>query len=193
MTSSSPPARLGVGIIGSGFNAKFHLQAFVAVRDADVLGVWSPNSRHAGEAAGLARRLGVGDARSHRSITDMVADPAIHAVWLCGPNHTRIENMEEIVHAVESGRGSLLGLACEKPLARNVAEAKRVVALAKRAGFITGYLENQLFAPQVEHGRSTIWARGARLTAPTWRAPPRSTAGRTCPGSGRVSCRAAGC
>ena len=30
--------RLGIGIIGSGFNARFHLQAFTAVRDADILG-----------------------------------------------------------------------------------------------------------------------------------------------------------
>jgi len=31
-------------------------------------------------------------------------------------------------------------------------------------GLATGYLENQLFAPQVELGRSLIWARGATLT-----------------------------
>jgi ornithine cyclodeaminase/alanine dehydrogenase-like protein (mu-crystallin family) len=36
--------RLGIGIIGSGFNAGFHLQAFTAVRDAEVRGVWSPNT-----------------------------------------------------------------------------------------------------------------------------------------------------
>jgi predicted dehydrogenase len=29
---------------------------------------------------------------------------------------------------------------------------------------VTGYLENQAFAPQVEHGRALIWARGAKLT-----------------------------
>ena len=164
MNGSTRPERLGIGIIGSGFNAKFHLQGFVGVRDADVLGIWSPNSRNAAAAAALARKLGVGEAKAYRSIGDMVADPAIHAIWICGPNQARVENMEEIVHAMESGRGTLLGIACEKPLARNVTEAKRVVALAKRAGVLTGYLENQLFAPQVEHGRSIIWARGAKLT-----------------------------
>ncbi|HET7553985.1 MAG TPA: Gfo/Idh/MocA family oxidoreductase [Gemmatimonadaceae bacterium] len=158
------PQRLGIGIIGSGFNARFHLQGFVGVRDADVLGVWSPSSRNAAAAAALARKLGVGEAKAYRSIGDMVADPAIHAIWICGPNHKRIENMEEIVEAIDSGRGSLVGIACEKPLARNVAEAKRVVALAKKAGVLTGYLENQLFAPQVERGREIIWARGAKLT-----------------------------
>jgi predicted dehydrogenase len=164
MRASTRPVRLGVGIVGSGFNAKFHIQGMLGVRDADVLGVWSPSSKNAAAAAALARRLGVGEARAYKSIGDMVADPAIHAIWLCGPNHARIENMEEIVSAIESGHGSLLAIACEKPLARNVAEARCMVALAKRAGVMTGYLENQLFAPQVEHGRAIIWARGARLT-----------------------------
>ena len=71
---------------------------------------------------------------------------------------------EELVHAVEKGKGTLKGIACEKPLARNVAEAKRVVELVKRIGVPTGYLENQLFSPQVEAGRELIWARGAATT-----------------------------
>jgi len=99
--------RLGVGFIGSGFNTRFHILGWRGVRDADVRGVWSPNAKHAASAAKLARDIGVGDARAHRSITEMVADHAIDAIWLCGPNHTRIENVEEIVAAVKSGKGTL--------------------------------------------------------------------------------------
>ena len=156
--------RLGVGFIGSGFNARFHLQGWRTVRDADVLGIWSPNQKNAASAAKLARDLEVGDAKPYASISDMVADPAIDAIWLTGPNHARIENVEEIVDAIERGKGTLAGLACEKPLARNVAEAKRVCELAQRVGLATGYLENQLFSPQVETGRQLIWARGAATT-----------------------------
>jgi len=156
--------RLGVGVVGSGFNARFHLQAFVAVRDADVRGVWSPNRTRADEAAAMARRLDVGQARAFPSIAAMVADPAIDAIWLCGPNHARVTNVEEITDAVTRGKAGLKGVACEKPLARNVAEAKRVLELTTRAGLAHGYLENQRFAPQVETGRTLIWARGAKLT-----------------------------
>ncbi len=156
--------RLGVGFIGSGFNAQFHLRAWQAVRDADVLGVWSPQRKHAEHAAALARQLDVGNARVHNSITDLVADPAIDAIWLAGPNHRRVENVEEIVRAIEDGKGTLRGLACEKPLARNVAEARRVLELAKRVNLTTGYLENQVFAPQIDYGRTLLWARGARTT-----------------------------
>ncbi len=158
------PSRLGVGFIGSGFNARFHLAGWVGVRDADVRGIWSPNSRNAAATAALANKLAVGEAKPYPSISAMVADPAIDAIWLTGPNHARIENVEEIVHAIESGKGTLKGIACEKPLGRNVAEAKRVAELVKRLGIAHGYLENQVFAPQVDHGRALIWARGAAAT-----------------------------
>ncbi|HEU4643015.1 MAG TPA: Gfo/Idh/MocA family oxidoreductase [Gemmatimonadaceae bacterium] len=156
--------RLGVGFIGSGFNAKFHFQGWRGVRDADVLGVWSPIARNAAAAAQYARALDIGEAKPYASISDMVADPAIDAIWLTGPNHARVENVEEIVDAIESGRGTLVGLACEKPLARNMAEAARVAELAARVGLATGYLENQVFAPQVEQGRALLWKRGAAST-----------------------------
>ena len=155
--------RLGVGFIGSGFIARFHLQSWIAVRDADVLGIWSPNTANAEEAAAYARSLNVGEAKAYKSITDMVADPAIDAIWICGPNHRRVENLEEIVAALKSGKGKLLGIACEKPLARNVAEARRCVALIKEAGVLHGYLEDQLFVPSLVKGRTLAWARGAAV------------------------------
>jgi predicted dehydrogenase len=156
--------RLGVGFIGSGFNAKFHMLGWKGVRDADVLGVWSPNAKNAAAAARYANELDVGSAKAYKTIADMVADPAIDAIWLTGPNQARVENVQEIVDALERGRGTLKGIACEKPLARNVAEAKDVVRLVKGAGLMHGYLEDQVFAPQVEAGRALIWARGAATT-----------------------------
>ena len=158
------PQRLGVGFIGSGFNARFHMRAFEGVRDADVLGVWSPTQKNAAATAKFAAGLGLGDCRAYATITDMVADKRIQALWLCGPNQARIDNVEEICSAIRRKKGTLIGIACEKPLARNVAEATRVLQLVKRAGLKHGYLENQLFAPHVEWGRNLIWARGAATT-----------------------------
>ncbi len=156
--------RLGVGFVGSGFNTRFHIQAFRGIRDADVLGVWSPSRERAEATAAFAREHDVGECKAYGSITEMIADPAIEAIWLSGPNQARIENVEEIVAAIQSGKGTLKGLACEKPLARNVAEAKRVCELVDSVGLKTGYLENQLFAPHVETGHKLLWARGAAST-----------------------------
>jgi len=156
--------RLGIGFVGSGFNARFHIQAFRGVRDADVRGIWSPNPANAKSAADLARQMGVGPAEAYPSIADMVENPAIDALWLCGPNQARVENVEEIVGAIRDGRGELKGLACEKPLARNAAEAERVLELVESVGLPHGYLENQLFAPDVARGHQLVWARGAALT-----------------------------
>jgi predicted dehydrogenase len=94
----------------------------------------------------------------------MIADPEIDCIWLCGPNHQRIANMEAIVNAVTSGKGRLVGIACEKPLARNVAEARRMLELVQKSGLLHGYLENQVFTPAIQRGRALIWARGAALT-----------------------------
>jgi predicted dehydrogenase len=157
-------SRLGVGFIGSGFNTGFHLRAWRGVRDADVVGIWSPNAKRAAAAAKLARDLDIGSAAAYKSITDMVADKKINAIWVCGPNHARIENVEEIVDTLKRGKGELKGIACEKPLARNVAEAKRVQQLVESVEARTGYLENQLFAPHIETGKSLLWARGAATT-----------------------------
>ena len=156
--------QLGVGFIGSGFNTRFHIQGWRGVRDAEVLGVWSPNATNAASAAKLARDIDVGEARTYKTIGDMVADPAIDAIWLCGPNHARISNVEEIVAAIKAGRGTLRGIACEKPLGRTVAEALQIQKMVKSVGVPTGYLENQLFAPHIETGKNLLWARGAATT-----------------------------
>jgi predicted dehydrogenase len=98
----------------------------------------------------------------------MVADNNIHALWICAPNFTRIEVMEEIVHAIETGKGELIGVTCEKPLGRNVAEARKMLELTESSNLLDGYLENQIFAPSVTRGKEIVWARGAALTGPPY-------------------------
>jgi predicted dehydrogenase len=160
--------RLGVGLIGGGFVGKFHIRSWVGVRDSDILGVTSRKDGTAEEAAALAKKLGVGEAKVFESVTELVADPGIDAVWICAPNFTRLEIMEELVDAVESGKGELVGVACEKPLGRNVGEARRMLELVQKVGLLDGYLENQLFSPAVTRGKEILWTRGAALTGPPY-------------------------
>ena len=156
--------RLGIGFIGGGFITRFHIQSLIGVRDCHVLGVMSKTKSSAEESAALSHDLGVGNATAYNSITEMIGNPDIDALWICAPNFTRIEVMEEIVSAIESGKGELIGVACEKPLGRNVKEAKRVLELTQQVGLLDGYLENQVFAPSITRGKEIIWARGAATT-----------------------------
>ena len=157
--------RLGIGFIGGGFITRFHIQSLVGVRDADVVGVMSRTKASAEESATLARTIGVGsDAKTYDSITDMIADPNIHALWVCSPNFARVETFEEIANAISSGKGELIGVTCEKPLGRNVEEAKKVLELTQSVNLLDGYLENQIFAPSITRGKEIVWARGAATT-----------------------------
>ncbi|MCH7613610.1 MAG: Gfo/Idh/MocA family oxidoreductase [Candidatus Marinimicrobia bacterium] len=157
--------RLGIGFIGGGFITRFHIQSLIAVRDVDVVGVMSRTKVSAEESAAMARTLGVGsDAKAYDTITDMIADPDINALWVCSPNFARVETFEEIANAISTGKGELIGVACEKPLGRNVAEAKKVLELTQSVGLLDGYLENQVFAPSITRGKEIVWARGAATT-----------------------------
>ena len=156
--------RLGIGFIGGGFISRFHIQSLISVRDVDVLGVMSKTKQSAEETADLANDLGLGPAKAYDTITEMIEDPSINALWVCSPNFARIDTFEEIANTIESGKGELIGVACEKPLGRNVAEAKKVLELTKSVGLLDGYLENQVFSPSITRGKEIIWARGAATT-----------------------------
>lgn len=158
--------RLRIGIVGSGFITRFHLQSMVAVRDVEVRGLWSPNREHAASAANLARSLDLGDAVAYGSIAEMVTAAGIDAVWLMGPNHTRVENLEEIVAAAAKRSVPLKGIACEKPLARNVREAQQMLQIVTKAKIPHAYMEDQIFTPAIDTGRKILWARGASAGRP---------------------------
>ena len=160
-----PSKRLGIGFIGGGFITRFHIKSLIAVRDVDVIGVMSRTKSSAEESAALARTVGVGaQAKAYDTITHMVADPNIDALWVCSPNFARVETFEEIASAISTGKGELIGVSCEKPLGRNVAEAEKILELTRSVGLLDGYLENQVFSPSITRGKEIVWARGAAIT-----------------------------
>jgi predicted dehydrogenase len=154
---------LGIGFVGAGFMNRFHVASLVGVRDCEVAGVYSPTPAHANLLASTARDLGVGEATVHASITDLVADPRVDALWIATTNDTPIAVIEEIVDAVKRGRGDLIGIACEKPLARNLAEARRMLELIESTPLLHGYLENQVFEPAIVRGKEIIWRRAVPI------------------------------
>ena len=157
--------RIGIGFIGGGFITRFHIQSLISVRNCDVVGVMSKTMSSAEESVALANKIGVGNnAKAYKAITDMIADSSIDALWVCSPNFARIDTFEEIANAISSGKGELIGVACEKPLGRNYEEAKKVLELTQSVELLDGYLENQVFSPSITRGKEIVWARGAATT-----------------------------
>lgn len=154
---------LGIGFVGAGFMNRFHVQSLIGVRDCHVAGVFSPTRANAEALAAQAKALGVGEAAIHASITDLVADPNVDALWIASTNDTRIAVVEEIVTALRDGKGTLVGVAIEKPLARNLAEARRLLELIESVPLLHGYLENQVFEPAVTRGKEIIWRRAVPI------------------------------
>jgi len=130
---------LRYGIVGSGFVSQFHLRALESVRGVEVAGLTSRTAPT--ELAASVRARGLGEARLYDDVRAMT--PEVDVVAIFNANPCRVEVMEGIAAAVRDG-ATLRGLICEKPLARNLAEARRVVELATEIGSPTAYFENQI-------------------------------------------------
>ncbi|HVL74189.1 MAG TPA: Gfo/Idh/MocA family oxidoreductase, partial [Beijerinckiaceae bacterium] len=137
----------------------FHLRSLLGVRDAVVAGVVSATSKRREAFAAMANEAGLGPCRAFANLEAMLASGEIDAIWIASPNHTRLDAMREIHAARKAGRTSVFAVACEKPLARTLAEAREMLRLAEDSGLLHGYLENQLFSTAVQRGRDIVWRR----------------------------------
>ena len=156
--------RLRIGVVGSGFIAHFHLRSMVGVRNVDVTGVYSRDAGRRQRFVDAVTRLGMGECRSYATLEAMLQADDIDAVWILSPNDTRLGVMQVIHAEVKAGRSKVFAVACEKPLARTVSEAREMVRLVEDAGLNHGYLENQVFATPVMRGKEIVWRRAASTT-----------------------------
>ena len=144
---------LRYGIVGGGFISGFHLRGICAVRGIEVAGLVS--RRPPTHLAEFVRAHGLGEGKITPSIREMA--PHVDVIALFGPNFTRIAHVEETVAAMKAGC-ALKGILCEKPLARNLPEARRMVRLVEEAGLRHIYFENQLHMKTLVSVRSQMAA-----------------------------------
>ncbi|MGE6781904.1 Gfo/Idh/MocA family protein [Ensifer adhaerens] len=159
-----PKQTLRVGFVGSGFIAHFHLKSMIGVRNVEVTGVFSRKAENRQKFAKEVETLGLGTCRTHESLEALLTADDVDAVWILSPNYTRIDVMRTLHRAVKDGHSKVFAVACEKPLARTVAEAREMLSLAEDAGLNHGYLENQVFCTPVLRGKEIIWRRAASTT-----------------------------
>ena len=138
-------AALKLGIVGAGFVANFHARALNQVRNMEVAGVTALKGAEALSAS--VKKRGLGEGVVYPSVGEMAKH--VEAIAVYAPNFARLEIVEQVVEAVRKG-ATLKGIICEKPLGRNVKEARRLVDLAKEAGLKTAYFENQIFMKPIQ-------------------------------------------
>jgi predicted dehydrogenase len=152
-----------VTMLGTGLIGLFYTQTLHGKRGRDRVEV--VYSRSPERAEEFASQLGV--SRSTTDLEEAIADPETDTVIVGVPNHLHEEAIEL---CAKHGKAVL----CTKPLARNAAEAKRILDTVERAGIFAGYLEDLVYTPKtlkavkaVREGQigDVTWAR-SRETHP---------------------------
>jgi predicted dehydrogenase len=123
---------LGTGLIGDFYTMTLHGQ-----RGRDRVQVVYSRSEERGAA--FRERWGVPD--STTSVEEAVGHPDVDTVVVGLPNHMHVEAVEA---AAAAGKAVLV----TKPLARNAAEARRIVETVEGAGVFGGYLEDLVYTPK---------------------------------------------
>ena len=159
-----PKQRLRIGFVGSGFIAAFHLEAMLGVRNVDVTGVYSRSCDNRARFCRRVSELGLGACKSHENLESLARADDIDAIWIVSPNYARLDVMRVIHDEILAGRSRVFAVACEKPLARTIREAREMLRLAEAAKLNHGYLENQVFCTPVIRGKEIIWRRAASTT-----------------------------
>jgi predicted dehydrogenase len=146
VTEAVPRPRIGVGVVGTGFAARAHLDALRRLPEVEIVAI-------AGGDAARTRALAADHgARAYPSHLELLADPAVQAVHTCTVNRRHFEVNRS---ALEHGRHVL----SEKPLALTSEESTELVATAARArerGLVSGVCFNYRHYPMVAQIREML-------------------------------------
>jgi len=133
-----------VGIIGAGFGAVVHIPAMQRVHGAEVTAICARRPERAHIAAA---KYGVPNALT--DYREMLRDPAIDAVVIATPPFL---HHSMVISAVEAGKHVL----CEKPMARNLAEARDMEKIANN-GRVAAMVNHEFrFSPVRVHVKKLI-------------------------------------
>jgi predicted dehydrogenase len=126
-----------ITMLGTGLIGEFYTQTLHGQRGRDRVEVVYSRSEERGAA--FSDRWAI--PRFTTSLEDAVADPDTDVVVVGLPNHL---HEEAIAMAAAQGKAVL----CTKPLARNAAEAKRILDTVESTGVFAGYLEDLCYTPK---------------------------------------------
>ena len=139
--------RTRVGILGAGFIAASHAAAYAANPHVELVGIADP-------VAAKAERLSSRHSCSVFASLDELVDAGIDAVSVCTPTVT---HADLTVAALERG----LSVLCEKPMARTIEEARRMIEAGRRSPGILMIGHVSRFEP--EHARAAQLVAAGRI------------------------------
>jgi predicted dehydrogenase len=157
-----------VGIVGAGFVAHIHGEAYRQVRGVDVE-LHCVTAARPERAQAYARQFGV--TRAVADLGAVLADPAVDLVDLCVPSH---HHAAMAVAAARAGKHVIV----EKPLtgffgppdtpretmlAQALTAADEVLAACAAAGVRLCYAENWVYAPPIQKARRLLAASGGPI------------------------------
>ena len=152
----------GIGFVGCGFiTREAHVPSVEYLPGVHVAAI---QNRTRGTAETLAARcrsedLGDPTVYGEGDIAALVADEDVDGLWITSPNFTRVDVVEAAVDAIADG-AELRGIAMEKPVARNLREARRIVDRIEDVDLPHAYLENWPHEPEIQQLRDLLWERG---------------------------------
>jgi predicted dehydrogenase len=144
-----------VTMLGTGLIGLFYTQTLHGQRNRDRVELVYSRSRERAEA--FAAELGV--PRWSTDLEEAIADGETDTVVVGLPNHLH----EEAVELCARHRKAVL---CTKPLARNAAEAKRILDAVEGAGVFAGYLEDLVYTPKTLKALKAV--RAGQIGDVTW-------------------------
>ena len=114
-----------VGIIGcGGIATSKHMPSLSKVEDCEMVAFCDIIPERAEKAA---KNFGTSDAKTYTDYKELLADPEIEVVHVCTPNRSHSFITVDALHAGKH-------VMCEKPMAINSAEAKKMIDAAKETG-----------------------------------------------------------
>jgi predicted dehydrogenase len=140
--------KLGLCVVGCGEFARTFAQAMQSLRDEIELFFASRDVERARAYAETFWGSGV-----FSSYEAAAADPRVEALYLCTPHHL---HREHVAMAAQAGKHILV----EKPIARTLAEAQAMIAVAQEAGVTLMVAENYRFMSAVRQCKELV-DRGA--------------------------------
>src|SRR3954469_25402466 len=136
--------KVKVGVVGSGFIANLHLEAFRHVPNADVVAIASTNAER-GKA--LAAEYGV--PRHLTDYRDLLNIDDVDMITLGVPNDL---HAPVTIAAANAGKH----VVCEKPLCLNLEQADAMIEACRSAGVKLMYAEELCFAPKYVRAKKLV-------------------------------------